>query len=218
MLHNKNKIKAPEAMTWRKASPIIVLAVLFDLIRAFFDMFWFLGPALGAIYCTLKVSSFLETWTFGLLGTGTTAAICSAGSAFIGVSFSELTIPFGVIMASAIGFMAFLVLGLLIVIRNPRIFKANASGVLWFSFGGLGSSLIPFINALPVFSGVLWKLYKKQIDDEGLALKRWKTKYANDQRQHQERIQVEQSQERSLLAEDTENNNLYTQQSNTETE
>jgi len=185
-----NSSKPPRAMVWRGAVPVLVAALLFDVIRAFFTMFWFFGPALATMYCTTKANDFLATWTYGALGTKTVLALCTTGATALGISFSELTIPFGTVMALATGLVAFLALGLWLVVGNPRIFKANKTGVLRF-VGGFGLSEIPFVNVFPVFFIVLWSMYRKQIHVEGKKLKAWNAKHASEQH-NQRRLKVAQ--------------------------
>src|SRR3989344_7238807 len=100
----------PEVMTWKKASPFLIGAAVVDALRAFFHFFWFFGPAVAIFYCTLSVSERLSSWTLGLLGTKTAFAACTAGGAAVGAAGVEIIGPFGVIMAGATGFFAFLVL------------------------------------------------------------------------------------------------------------
>ncbi len=200
--------KPPEAMTWSRGGPVVAAAVLFDVMRAFFDMFWFFGPALAAIYCTSKVSG----WVGSLWGL--TAAVCTAGAAAAGVAVSEITAPLGVVMAMAVGIIGFLVLGLWILATNSRLFKVNAMGSFWF-VGGFGLAEIPFVGALPLFSLTLWRLYKTQIRIETEALKKWEAAHQQEaaeelrerQRQAAQLIQArnaeaEQAQEQEALEEE----------------
>ena len=164
-------------MTWGKASLLLIVAALFDLLRAFFQFFWFFGPALAALYCTAKASGTLATWTLGLLGTKTAAVLCAGAGVAAGAAAIEATAPIGVIVADAIGFIAFLTLGLWIIMTNSRIFKTAATGPFYFvSAFALGE--IPFLGALPVFTVVIWRLYSTQIQVEEAALKKWQDAHA----------------------------------------
>lgn len=174
----KRSSEPPKAMTLPKAMPILVIAGLFDLIRMFFEMFWFFGPALAAAYCTVKVGGWVG-YAWGL-----TAAICSGVAGAAGAAISEITIPLGVLMADAFALIGFLVLGFCIVIMNPRLFKVNKSAWLWMT-GSLGVSTIPIIGTLPAFFAVLWVLYKRQIKVEKAALARWEK--ANEEERLKER-------------------------------
>lgn len=160
----------PKVMTWSKALPILVVAVVFDAVRIFFSFFWFFGPALLGAYCTTKVGG------IAVIGSAL-AATCVAGAAVGGTAVSAFTTPFGVVMAMMTGFTGFLVLGFWIVTTNPQIFKANATGSLWF-VGGFATSQIPFIGSIPAFSLVLWKLYRTQIRVEKAALKAYEAEQA----------------------------------------
>ena len=183
MPQNKNSQEPPKTMTWGQSSIVLVPAALFDLARAFFALFWFFGPALAAAYCSSKVSG----WVGSLWGL--TENVCVAGAAVAGVYVSAITIPFGVVMADAVGLAAFLVLGLLVVWTNARIFKSGPAVMLRLT-GGLGISVIPIIGAIPAYSLVLWRLYAKQIEIEGAARKQWEKERAEDLvRQARERQQ-----------------------------
>jgi len=180
MPQNRNSAKPPEVMTWGKASPILVVAVLFDLVRIFFEMFWFFGPALVAVYCSMQAGE----WVGSLWGL--TEAACSAAAGVAGFYGAAITIPFGTTMAMATGLFGYLTLGLWILMKNPRIFVANASGSLWLA-GGFGVSVVPLIGAVPAFSLVLWRLYRTQIHVEKTALKKWEKEHVAAKRQERER-------------------------------
>ncbi|MEK7086585.1 MAG: hypothetical protein AAB951_02270, partial [Patescibacteria group bacterium] len=170
-------------MTWPRAAPVLALAALFDLARFFFSLFWFFGPALAAAYCASKVSG----WVGSLWGLTETA--CIAGAVVSGAYVSEITIPFGIIMADATGLAGFLVLGLIVIMTNARIFKSNPTIMLRLT-GSLGVSIIPLIGAIPVFSFTLRRLYAKQIRIEAAARKRWEKEHSEEiAQQKQERQQ-----------------------------
>ena len=152
----------PEVMTWVKASPVLIVATIFWALQAFFELFWFFGPALAGLYCTSKVSAWV-----GSLG-GLTAAACTAAGGVAGYFSAPALIAFGAIMAMAIGFMGWLVIGGWLLMTNRRIFDDNA---LWF-MSGLAVSEIPFVNALPGLVGSLLKMYANQIKKDKECLKR----------------------------------------------
>ena len=41
MPQNRNNTEPPPVMTWGKAIPALVIAVIFDVARIFFEFFWF---------------------------------------------------------------------------------------------------------------------------------------------------------------------------------
>lgn len=167
-------------MTLAKALPVLALAGILDLFRMFFEMFWFFGPAIASVYCSIKVENWIgSAW-------GLTKAICAAGAAAAGTAVSEVTIPLGVIMADAVGIIAFLLLGFLIVMTNSRLLKLVSSAPLQFA-AAFALSEIPIIGTLPAFLFVLWRLYTAQIKIEGAALKQWEKDHAEEQRQERER-------------------------------
>ena len=175
MIQNKSSAP-PQTMTWSKASPVLVVAVIVDLARAFFEMFWFFGPAIAAMGCTGVVNNFIGTSVASVVGK-VVAVTCTGAAGAAGFFGSEVTIVFGTIMAIAVGLMGFIVLGILILTTNARLFRVNMTGSLWF-LGGLAISEIPFIGTFPAFSVILWKLYRKQIKIEGTALKKYQAEQA----------------------------------------
>lgn len=167
----------PKVMTWPKASLVLVVALVFDLVRAFFTFFWFLGPALAAVYCTVTASDALSSWTFGLLGTGAAATICAAVAAGAAAAAVAVTAPFGVVMAMAIGFAGWLTIGGYLMITNARIFKENG---IWF-VASLAVSEVPFLDAIPALTLTLWRMYSRQIKLERAAMKKYREEKAAEQ-------------------------------------
>ncbi len=179
--------KPPEAMTWGRAVPVIAVAAVFDLLRAFFEMFWFLAPAIATVYCTAKVNGVLTSWTAGLLGAKTAATACTAGvvgaiaglTAITGGMSAEAVEAFSIIMAIAVGILGFIALGIWILVTNPGLFRANASNAIWF-VGGFLIGEVPFVGAIPTFSVTLFKAYWTQIKKERAALLRWQKEHARE--------------------------------------
>lgn len=151
----------PPVMTWPKASPVLIIAVIFDALRIMFEQFWFFGPALAAAYCTAKVSG-----TVGTIG----ETLCSAGAGAAGYFGSPAIIAFGAVMAIAVGLFGWMTIGLMLIMTNSRIFKENEGQALWF-VGSLLLSATPIIGTIPGFIGATGKMYHTQIkkDKENLA-------------------------------------------------
>ncbi|MFA6502842.1 MAG: hypothetical protein WCT45_01120 [Candidatus Paceibacterota bacterium] len=184
--------KPPETMTWGKAAPVLVVAGIFDLIRIFFEMLWFFGPALVGLYCADKVGD------VAVVGKALIAA-CTYGATTVGVVGAPAIEAFGVIMAIAVGFFGWLFIGFLLVIKNPRIFQKNAGNIAWFA-GGLLVSEVPFVGVLPALTGTLLRLYAVQIKQEGAALKQYEKEQvahelAERKRQAAELLQMQQRQQ-----------------------
>ncbi|MEK7101672.1 MAG: hypothetical protein AAB882_00770 [Patescibacteria group bacterium] len=160
----------PPVRTWKEASTILVLvaAGIFDAIKAFFNMFWFFGPALAAWYCA-KVAG---GWVGSLWGL--TTAACTALAVKTGALAAAVTIPFGTVMADATALSGYLVVGTLVLWTNMRILKTLTNGVLKFS-ASAGASAIPLVGALPFFTFTLWRLYRTQIRLEKKAFKKWES-------------------------------------------
>lgn len=167
MPQKRNNQEPPPAMTWTKASPILVLCVLFDALRFMFNQFWFFGPVLIGIGTSAVVGGV----------TGKVAGVIAGGASVLGAP--ELQI-FGIVMAMAVGLFGWLTIGLLLITTNTRIFKENASNTLWF-IAGLGISEIPFISTLPALTGTVLKMYSTQIKKEKAMLRKYEKEYADAQ-------------------------------------
>jgi hypothetical protein len=163
---NKVSQKPPEAMTWKKATFVIIAAIVFDALRFMFEMFWFFGPALATLYCTAKGSN--------IVGTTLAATGCSAAAGTIGFFGTPIIATFGVVMAMATGFAGWLIIGTIILGTNKRVLTDNKA---WF-VGSFMLSEIPFIGSLPVFTGTILKMYRSQIMREQAALKKWEAEHA----------------------------------------
>ncbi len=168
-----NPSKPPKAMTWGKATPILALAIVFDALRMFFELFWFFGPALLAAYCASKVGNI---WFIGVA----LQAACVGAAAVVGSIALAPLAAFGTVMSIAFGLIGFLALGMLILTTNPRLFKTSATSKLWF-IGGFMLAEVPFIGTIPTFSLSLWRLYRAQIKKEHVALVAWKKAHAAEQ-------------------------------------
>lgn len=149
-------------MTWAKATPTLILALVFDALRLFFELFWFFGPAIAALYCADTASG----WVGSLWGL--TAAACTTIAAVAGAYASPATTAFGVVMAIAVGLIGWMTLGLLLIMTNARMFKENAGSALWF-VGSLLVSEAPLLGAVPALTGSLARLYSVQIKKEKVA-------------------------------------------------
>ena len=162
-------------MTWSKATPALVISVIFDALRLMFVGFIFFGPAMDGLYCDYKVSDLIGT-AFGL-----TTAGCAAGAATLGFFGAPAFMAFGTVMAMATGFAGWLFVGIWLMITNSRIFKENA---LWF-VGSLLFSEVPFIGAIPAITVSVWKMHSNQIKIEKEAYAKWKKENADAQLQEQ---------------------------------
>jgi len=168
-------------MTWGKAVPVLALCLVFDLLGLIFQFFWFFGPILLGVAAGAWWGS---TLVGGVVGGGTTAGtVVGAATGFFGGIALGV---FGVIMAIVVGFAGWLVVGLLLLVMNHRIFKANEKAILWVLFG-LGVDMVPFVGALPGITGVVTKLYYTQIKKEKAALATWRA----EQKQHEQQGRAE---------------------------
>ncbi len=192
MPQKKNNPK-PAAMTWKSASLVLVICVVFDAFRLMFQMFWFFGPALTALYCTSTASGWV-----GSLG-GLTATACAAGAAALGFYGFALSATFGTVMAMAVGLLGWLTVALILLITNARIFKENA---IWFGAGLLVSEM-PIIGSIPALTLIVWKMYGTQIKTEKAEMKKYEKERAGAERQERQQQAAELMQMRATqLAQD----------------
>ncbi len=182
MPQKRNNTEPPPVMTWPKAMPILVVAAIFDLVRIFFEFFWFFGPALTAAYCTVKVSGAIGTTAGGWLCGAAATVAAAAGFAVIEV--------FGTVMAMAVGLLGWMAVGIFLIRSNPRIFKENANAFLMFA-GSLLISEIPIIGTIPAPTIVLWRLYRMQIYKDKKALQKYEEEQTAAQAQERRRQAAE---------------------------
>lgn len=201
-------------MTWSRALPVLALCVVFDGLRLFFEGFVFFGPALAAAYCAIKASGVISTISFGLLGGKTAAVVCTGAAAVLGTAISAVTIPLGIVLAMAVGLLGWMTIGLLLIITNARIFKANFWNLIFF----VGAFLVdetPLIGALPGLSVATWRMYNTQIKSERAELAKWEAQQQENlaaERQEQvteaQAYLSAQASEDAALAEETGERNL----------
>lgn len=187
----------PPVMTWKKASPVLAVAVFFDLARAFFNMFWFFGPALAAALCTSTASGWVgSVW-------GLTALMCTAAAGVAGAAVSAITVPFGVVMAMMVGFAGWLTIGFWLLATNGRIFSENAGNGAWFAASLLAGE-VPLVNTLPALTGLVWKMYRTQIQKDAQALRVYEASRAAAQAQERQQAMLRIQQAQSIQMQEQE--------------
>lgn len=188
MPQNRNSEAPPEAMTWKKASPILAVAAVFDALRYMFLFFWFFGPAMVGLYCTAEVGD--TAIVGGLLAKG-----CVAGAVIAGVGSFAIAAAFGTVMAMAVGFLGWLTVTFIIFVTDKRTFGENPISVLWL-FEGIGASV--FIMA--------WGVYRSQIKLEKATLQKWHKEHdaAQLQERQQQAAQLMQQAQETQFAQDQE--------------
>lgn len=169
----------PPVMSWGRTALVLVIAILFDLLRAFFELFWFMGPALAGFLCTLGVNDALGTNIAGI-GGKLVATGCAVGAGVLGTIGIEVTTVFGTVMAMAVGLLGWLVVLFILVIINARIFKTLATSWIWSAFG-LAGSILPIVGAVPFITLSVIRLYYAQIKHDHAALKEWQKRTADIQ-------------------------------------
>lgn len=162
----KKSSAPPPVMTWMRAAPVLAVCFVFDALRFIFEQFWFFGPAFIGVATNAALHG-------GILGK--MAGVLVGGiAAFVGGPFFVI---FGVVMAMAVGLMGWMIVGLMLLLTNARLFKENAGSTLWFVFS-LGISEIPFIDSLPVLTVIMARMYHSQIKKERAALKAYENEQA----------------------------------------
>lgn len=164
-------------MTWGKAAPVVIVAVVFDSLKFFFEQLWIFGPLLAGTAAGAVVGSWLGSWAGTAAGVAVTAV-----AGFFGAGAFEL---FGIVFGMAIGFLGWLSVAFLMFLTNARIFLRYPTSWLWLALG-LGISEIPFIGSLPALTATVIKLYRKQIAHDHAALKKYEEERAEIERRERE--------------------------------
>jgi len=187
-------------MTWGRALPVLVVAVVFDLVRMFFEMFWVFGPALAAAYCGAQVA---DVAVVGKL----LAAGCVAGAGAVGYFTAPALTTFGIIMAMTVGLFGWATVTLVLAVTNPRIWKSNVWSWIW-SISALGVAEMPLLGTIPMLTIAHLRLYAGQIKGDRAALKRYRqeqeqvARAAATARSMREQAQLMQNQADQLVATD----------------
>lgn len=184
----------PKTMTWRKAMPIILFALAFDLARVFFNFFWLFGPALLAGGIGSAASELVGETFGGMVG--------GAGGLLVGYFGSPVFVFFGIIMAMAVGLLGWMTIITLLLFFNTRIFAPSSFITILLGFG---ISELPFVSVLPALTGTTLRLYRVQIRRERKALAAWQEEQAALQQQQQAEYMtflVESEQARTYAEED----------------
>jgi hypothetical protein len=160
----------PPVMTMGKAFLPIGTAVTFDFLGFIFSLFGIFGPLLAGIFVKAKTGSDIA------------GAVVSVGAFLVGGAGLQ---AFGMVMAMIVGFVGWMVVGIMLLISNRRIFKGTNA----LMFGSvLLIDEIPFINILPALSWRTIRMYRAQIKADKKAL----AEYEAQQKQRQ--IQMQQQQ------------------------
>lgn len=170
-------------MTWVRATPVLVIAALFDALRFMFEWFVLFGPALIGVGCGLVSGSV----TFG--------AVCTAGAGAAALWGAAVVETFGIVMAMVTGLAGWLVVGIMLLIGNSRIFKEN---LLWF-VSSLLVSEIPFVGSIPAITLVVWRMYHNQIKTEKAAYKKYQAEEQARLQEEQQRLGAAQVQVKAQL-------------------
>lgn len=178
----------PPAMTWSGAAPVLILAVIFDILRFLFEWFVFFGPALAAGLCTAA--------TGGTLSLGVICGVAAAGG---GIAAAPALETFGIVMAMAVGLIGWLVIGIILLKANARIFRENA---VWFVASLLGSEL-PFLGSIPFMTAILWRMYAVQIRKEKDGLRRYQDAQTAEQLRQRQQLAAQIASQEAAAANDS---------------
>lgn len=195
----------PEVMTWPKAAPVLIVAVIFDAVRFMFTWLIFFGPAFVGLICGVAT------------GSATVGAVCTVGAGAASLMGAAAVEAFGIMMAMATGFAGWLVVLIILFISNGRIFKENA---LWFG-ASLLMSEVPFLNSLPALTFTMWKMHRTQIRVEKAALKKFNEEHAAEQQREQNQqaaqmMQLQAAQQAEFMEQEAANETVYAEAANDE--
>lgn len=178
---------------------MLIVCIIFDLVRGFFEFFWFFGPALAAVACTAGVNDVIgASIATGFAGKAV-AAGCAAIAGVAGFFGAGPLTAFGVVMAMAVGLAGWGTVTLILAITNPRIWKSDVWNWAWSLFG-LGIAEAPFLGTIPMLTITHIRLYAGQIHTDKAALKKYQKEQAKvtavqqRQQQNQQAIQLMQAQ------------------------
>jgi hypothetical protein len=118
---------------------------------------------------------------------------CTVVAGAAGYFGSGFFVALGSVMAMAVGLAGWLTVGLILIIINSRIFKANEYHTLWFAFSLLLSE-VPIVGAFPALIVIVWKMYRTQIKKDEVLMKKYQKETAAallQQRQQQEQLAAE---------------------------
>lgn len=190
MPRKRSRPPRPPQMTWKKATPLLVVCGIFDALRFMFEWFIFFGPALATVYCTAKLGGTITSYSAGILGEKAAAALCGSSAtvvAFVGAPAFEI---FGLVMAMVVGFAGWLTLRIWILLRNGRLLTEVPSSTLWF-LGSLFISSVPFLGSFPALTTATWRLYGAQIKKDKENVEKWEKRNADALAQEHQQQQAE---------------------------
>ncbi|MBU6321188.1 MAG: hypothetical protein KGI78_00270 [Patescibacteria group bacterium] len=163
---------APRRMTWAIALPIIAIAGVFWVLQALFEWFGFTGPALIGTAAGTWLAGYLGSFIGSLFGAGVAAA-----SAFFGGEALEVL---GMGIAEPIGLLGWLVVGLILLKVDLRLFKEDIRATLWFG-AALIVAEIPLIGTIPSIVAATAILLRAQIKRERAAYAAWQLRVTEAQ-------------------------------------
>lgn len=163
----------PPQTTWGKAAFVLVLALVFDAIRFVCEQFWIFGPIILGAGVTAAFGGGILGYAAGALAGGAT-----------GFFLPEVYAGLGVILAMAFGLLGWISVIFILFTTNRRIFKEQKDVFIWISASFIIDE-IPIIGSLPSLSGLVLKLYSKQIKQDKANMKAYNDRRAELLRQQQ---------------------------------
>ena len=162
----------PSVMTWRKATPLLLVAAVFDALRFMCEWLIFFGLAVAAAVCSYFVSS--DNAIATMVGTASCSLLAAGG----GILAAPVLETFGIVMGMAVGLLGWLIIAVALLRGNARIFRAN---FLWMLLALLGSE-IPLVGSVPFITLVLWRMYSREITQDKAALARYQQAHAEEEK------------------------------------
>lgn len=170
----------PKVMTWAAAAPILMWALIFDGVRALFEYIGIFAPIAAGLVTNAVASSYLPSW-LPFHDTLASASAWLIGGATAIFASPELE-GFGMLMALILGFAGWMLIGIMILLTNARIFKESAMTLIVMILGAALTE-VPLLDGLPLITGTLWAMYSRQISTEKKQFRRWQRQQAKRQEQ-----------------------------------
>lgn len=159
MPRRRIKEAPPTVTTWGSALPVLIVAVLFDILRAAATWLWLLAPTIAAGLCSHYTGfTLLCVGVSGIAGTAAAPALTMAGAA----------------IAMVIGITGWIVVMLLMLLIAPRVL---ARGMLMMGLSFVFSEL-PILNSVPALTLAIWRMYHQQIKADKEAMKKYQERMA----------------------------------------
>lgn len=176
----------PTVTTWGDATPVLVVAVVFDLLRIVCTWLWVFAPGILAVYCVEKIHS---------------ALLCGTAGTVVGAAAAGPLMAVGALLSTAVGLMGWIFVALVLFLRSPKVFERSLMQL------GLAFILseVPLLSSIPSLTIAIWRLFRGQIKEDKEALQAYNKKHAAElakQRQQAQLALLSQARQRQMLMEE----------------